>query len=179
MSSSDCSDSSSLCKFDAPALRAWLRSKATFCVSLAGGKMRPAIRWLCLFIGFLRETCDGLIIKESETADPVCSTYMSHGWTAWVTEPCIFTVGELRVRRNGKVRKEFSAERTIIKRIGSTHRAHDAILLTPARPLEQGKGFWNTLAASRAHHATPRAAGHTGCVGSVYIQDGLHSDNFF
>ena len=71
------------------------------------------------------------VLDDKFAVASVC--YQSDGWSCWVSPQNSSSVGDVRVVRTGKVRKEFLIERAIYRGIPSTGEIVGSIAMTPPR----------------------------------------------
>ena len=104
----------------------------------------------------------------------VLQIYMSDGWATSIRAQDSSKVGDARVSRTGRLREEFVLERVIVKCM-SGDRVECAIKL--ARPRILGsKKCSDLFSCAICFQPMLQLMGHTGVSISVYLQDGLRSE---
>ena len=100
------------------------------------------------------------------------SMYMSDGWGSFINSTKVGHVGDYHVIRNGKTRKEFLLERSVLKVLtGGETKVH--MMFYPPISLENGKKAWNVFTAACESGPTLRHSGHIGIAISAYLFDGM------
>jgi hypothetical protein len=161
------------------AMAAWIRRSAKTSQTLTIRSVIDIMRFVVALCVFLRFRCDDLVTKDDDMADPMMVSYQSDGWSTFVSGRSVGLVGNVRVLRHGRAKKEFLLERTILKKIDSLGNVTARLFLSPPRPLDTGLACWNMVQAACEHQQTLRYQDFTGCTASVYVQDGMHADGFF
>jgi len=177
-SSPDGSDSEPGNVSDAVSLNAWVRKMSRYSMVLTTSMVKQVVRWAVLLTICMQEACDALTVKDNVDADPVCFTYQSDGWSAFVSEAITHESFGTTLTRYGRTRKEFLLERLVVKTMDTSRTIHSRMMLRPPRPLDDGQSCWNIMRACSEFYPTPRGCGHTGLAASVYLQDGLFSRSF-
>ena len=160
-------------------LAAWVRQVSKTTSSLAMGRMRPLFRYCCSMVFFMRRRLAALMSEDEEDVPPSSVSYQSDGWSAIVSERNRESFGPVTIDRSGRVKKEFMLERTIVKTIDENGGIVARLLVTPARPMDEGQSGWHIFGAACDHLPLVRSMRYMGAIATIYLQDGLHYEGFF
>ena len=142
-------------------------------------RTRPLLQWAVVLVSWSQRECASIAVRPGgEFADPSFESYQSDGWSTFVSSHHLSEVGAYRVTRTGRARKEFLLERAIYKTTDPSHHITSKLYITPPKPMDEGICGWNVFGAASDQSTMLREAGHRGVIGSHYLQDGLHADNF-
>ena len=117
------------------------------------------------------------MVRDPERAfDPVLHTFQSDGYSALVSEHCSAVTGNFY--RKGLIKREFLAERSVVKTIDVHSHIVGKLMMAPSRSLDLGCTAWHIWNANLLHFPMLRELGCEGPVMRVCIQDGLHENAF-
>ena len=163
---------------DGTSLASYVRSLGKASLAMTTATVNSVIRWSLILCFYLDRRADSISIKPHVDSDPSFMCYQSDGWTTFVRETTTVNAGDVSIRRTGKSKQEFLLERAVLKSINAAGVITAGIKVRPPRPLLHGKDCSPIFAASCETAPLLRCQGHQGMVASMYIQDGLHSDEF-
>lgn len=139
--------------------------------------MRSGERWLSLHRPWLSSStkCNEIYDAARRQASPLMVVYMSDGWGCEITRTHTVKCGDQMIRRSGRFRAEFLAEKVLVKTIDTS--VMGAIRLKPPRLMISKTGV-DIFRASLAEVFPRLQMPDGGIVLSVYLQDGLHAAGF-
>jgi len=94
----------------------------------------------------LNDDIDKMLLQYPDSPTLFC--YCNDGWSGTITERTVERLGDKKVVRQGKVRREFLIENGFLRLRTPFGEDKFALLFGSPRPLRSGKAAWNVFTSS-------------------------------